>query len=129
MARGVVANGDDFISKISANTITTTGYGSLYDSRITMPDYNAECSIDDLTGREMLEVMQKGFYKTLVNRRDDAKAVWEEEDDDASYGEYKALKDAVELLEAFIKQAPSARYSGIKRRNDYDRYDGYGRRY
>ena len=115
-------------ASISALAITSpSNYRtSLYDSMIDVNSYRDECGIDDITGREMLEVIQKGVYKTLVTRRDDAKAIWEEEDDDASYGEYKALKDAVELLDAFLKQAPKARYSGLQSR---DRYDGYGRRY
>ena len=116
-------------ASISALAITSpSNYRtSLYDSMISPVDTSYdECNIDSLTGREMLEVIQKGIYKTLVTRRDDAQALWEEEDDDASYGEYKALKDAVELLDAFLKQAPKARYSGLQRR---DRYDGYGRRY
>ena len=100
-----------------------------YDSlRTTTDPYNDNASINDITGMDLLEVIEKGIYRTLVTRRDDAKAVWEEEDDDASYGEYKALKDAVELLEAFIKQAPNARYSGVRNRERYNpRYgtDGY----
>jgi len=117
------------ISALSANTISTSKM-NLYDYMASpINDYSQDISIDDVTGREMLEVIQRGVYKTLVTRRDDAKALWEEEDDDASYGEYKALKDAVELMDAFLKQAPKARYSGLNRRNGYDRYDGYGRRY
>lgn len=102
---------------------------SLYDNAFTSVDtYNGDGSIDDVTGRQILETIQKGIYKTLVGRRDDAKAIWEEEDDDASYGEYKALKDTVELLEAFLREAPKARYS-VRRGDGYDRYDQYGRRY
>lgn len=106
---------------------TTTGRMSRYDDGIYANiAYNDEGTIDDVTGREMLETIEKGVYKTLVARRDDAKAIWEEEDDDASYGEYKALTEAVALLEAFLHQAPKARYTGLRRN---DRYDGYGRRY
>lgn len=125
-------NGD--LDWINPNTIATkfatTNRASLYDYMNKPDPYGTvDGTINDITGAEMLEVIQKGIYKTLVGRRDDAKAVWEEEDDDASYGEYKALKDAVELMDTFLKQAPGARYSGLKRPADYDRYDGYGRRF
>ena len=101
---------------------------SYYDSLTKSLDpYYDDGTIDDVSGMQMLQVMEKGLLKTLIARRDDAKAVWEEEDDDASYGEYNALKGAVELLEAFIHQAPKARYSGLKK-ND-NRYDSYGRGY
>lgn len=131
------SKGDDWLtSKVTtiANPLnnltmatTSTGRMSRYDDGIyadTM--YNDDGTIDDVSGRQMLETIEKGVYKTLVARRDDAKAIWEEEDDDASYGEYKALKEAVELLLAFLHEAPKARYSGLRRDN---RYDGYGRRY
>lgn len=126
-------NGDLDWMNLNTNTIatkyltTTADKTSLYDHLNGSAFDTQDGSINDITGMELLEVIQKGLYKTLVGRRDDAKAVWEEEDDDASYGEYKALKDTVELLDAFLKQAPNARYSGLKRRSD--RYDSYGQRY
>jgi hypothetical protein len=131
MARGKIDSNWISNNYLSSTNPITSFRGSLYDNTIypAVDTYADNAGIDDLTGREMLEVIQKGVYKTLVVRRDDAKALWEEEDDDASYGEYKALKDAVELLDAFLKQAPNARYSGLKRRDDYNRYDGYGRLY
>lgn len=115
----------------NSNSITQN-YASVRNDlygKLAATDYGVDGTIHDVTGAEMLEVIQKGVYKTLVTRRDDAKAIWEEEDDDASYGEYKALKDAVELLEKFIHEAPKARYSGLKRPSDYGRYDSYGQRY
>ena len=125
---------DDWLTASQAITIGNPLANALtsriYDHSITSVDaYNDRAGINDVTGSEMLEVIQKGVYKTLVARRDDAKAIWEEEDDDASYGEYKALKETVELLDAFIREAPKATYSGLRRRGDYDRYDQYGRRY
>jgi hypothetical protein len=126
-------NGDLDWGSLNTNTIATkyitnpiTSGTSLYDRFGTTADpYQNDASINDITGAELLEVIQKGLYKVLVGRRDDAKAVWEEEDDDASYGEYKALKDAVELVDAFIRNAANARYSGLRR----DRFDGYGKRF
>lgn len=131
-------NQDWLTNKVSAiaNPLSITGNSivrsaSLYGSSIASVGYytNDDGTIDDVTGRQMLETFQNDVYKTLVARRDDAKSIWEEEDDDASYGEYKALKDAVALLDSFLVQAPKARYSGLRRKDDYNRYDGYGKRY
>lgn len=122
-------NGDlDWLNPINNNIATAYANPIMAYDRFRTTAYpdNREATINDITGGELLEVIQKGLYKTLVGRRDDAKAVWEEEDDDASYGEYKALKDTVELLEAFIKQAPNSRYSTSRQT---DRYDRYGRQY
>lgn len=124
-------NGDyDWLNPNNLVTKYTRNDKADYFDRFTTSavPYHQEATINDITGSELLEVIQKGLYKTLVGRRDDAKAVWEEEDDDASYGEYNALKGAVELLDAFLKQAPQSRFS-TNRPVDRDRYDGYGRRY
>lgn len=124
----MVNNNGDLISALSANTISTNR-PNFYADVLNTATFNDSESINDITGMEMLEVIQKGLYQTLVGRRDDAQAVWEEEDDDASYGEYKALKDTVELLDAFLRGAPKARYSGLRRPGSYDRYDSYRQRY
>lgn len=119
---------------VDANTIKLLSGSatSMYDYRTTnLYDVSLNqgnpVGINEITGKDMLEVFQKGLYKSLVSRRDDAKALWEEEDDDASYGEYTALKEVVELLEKFLREAPSRLYQPDDRYRGRDTFDNYYR--
>lgn len=84
----------------------------LYDTRLMGGTTGRkDVGFNDLKPREVLEVLKNEALKKLVEERDNAKFLYEEEGDETSFGEYMGLKKAVELLEKHLADAPHKIYS------------------
>lgn len=87
-------------TKLVATTITSgslLGYSEKY--------------LQDLSASEFLEAFRNSELVKLQMMVEDARLLYEEEADDASFGEYQGLKTALEWLEATLMAAPSKIYS------------------
>ena len=70
-----------------------------------------EVPINDLNYTEYLGLMKTGLLNKLKEDVEEAKLRYEDDQEDASLGEYIGLKAALERLEKFIEDAPKQRYS------------------
>lgn len=84
--------------------------------------HRADRTIDDLSTREFIEVINNDLLAHLKNEVEEAKLRCEDEEDDTSLGEYMALKAAVERIEEFLDEAPKKYYS-VPLKQDFGGYD------
>jgi hypothetical protein len=69
-----------------------------------------EVGFNDLTPSEVLEALRAEHLKFLLEARDTAKLLYEEEGDDTSFGEYLGMVRAIEMFEKLFNEAPSKLY-------------------
>jgi hypothetical protein len=94
---------------ITANTLSNSQFaaGGVIDTR---SNWGEDVSIKDLSATDMLHFIRTELLSKLEEEKDTARLLYEEEGDDTSLGEYLAMQKAVEMLEKYLREAPSKIY-------------------